>query len=211
MNSVRTSTTLKHEIRTVVNGYVVAPHVVPKGSAMLHVAAYEGYHKCIDVLVQAGADVNEIIGRGETPLIIATRKEYSKCVATLLSSGADPNIKSNGLRRYTALMYAIRGCNVEIVTMLLSVGADPHLGHNTWTGLSWAKSECNYAIKHKRNLKTKLLSTDRKTEIDEAVDRAERASQILEILLKHIEEGEGPVVSNTGSVLDEGHECSPPT
>lgn len=100
VNSMRTSMMLNHKIRTEVGGCTLMPHVVSKGLAMLHVAAYDDYHKCIDVLVQAGVDVNETIRRGETPLIIATGKQYPKCVTALLSSGADPKLKSNGLQRY---------------------------------------------------------------------------------------------------------------
>ena len=79
--------------------------ILPKESTLLHVAANEGFDKCVDALLEAGVDVNTVTTEGETALIIASKKGHTKCAALLLSGGADPNITENK-QGNTALMCA---------------------------------------------------------------------------------------------------------
>ena len=47
-------------------------------------AAWSGYDKCVDILIQAGADVNIQDPYGNTALKLATDRGHDKCVDTLI-------------------------------------------------------------------------------------------------------------------------------
>ena len=120
VNSIKTTKTLTHEeiIRNE-QGRVRIPRVVPVGSPLLLLAVYEGFDKCVNLLIEAGADVNVLPQYGEPAVVFAVRKAYPKCVAALVAAGADVTIKQDTLMRYSAIDCAIERSDPEILKLLL--------------------------------------------------------------------------------------------
>ncbi|XP_039990270.1 ankyrin repeat and SOCS box protein 3 isoform X2 [Xiphias gladius] len=58
----------------------------------LFVAAQYGQQECLEILVNAGANVNTQAADLATPLLIASQEGHQACVDFLLDHGADPNI-----------------------------------------------------------------------------------------------------------------------
>ncbi|XP_071317753.1 ankyrin repeat and SOCS box protein 3 [Trachinotus anak] len=58
----------------------------------LFVAAQYGQQECLEILVNAGANVNTQAADLATPLLIASQEGHQACVYFLLDHGADPNI-----------------------------------------------------------------------------------------------------------------------
>jgi ankyrin repeat protein len=65
----------------------------------------------VQVLLSAGADVNQATGYGWTPLLVATQNRYYQLGAFLLDKGADPNIANKG--GWTPLYLAVDNRNIE--------------------------------------------------------------------------------------------------
>ncbi|XP_054623108.1 ankyrin repeat and SOCS box protein 3-like isoform X2 [Dunckerocampus dactyliophorus] len=57
----------------------------------LFLAAEVGQQECLEILVNAGANVNTKAATGCTPLLIASEEDHMECVDFLLDHGADPN------------------------------------------------------------------------------------------------------------------------
>ncbi|PWU08987.1 MAG: hypothetical protein C5B51_06820 [Terriglobia bacterium] len=66
------------------------------GLTPLTYAAREGCLECVQTLVEAGADVNQVTNYGWTPLLTATQNRHYKIGAYLLDHGADPNLANRG-------------------------------------------------------------------------------------------------------------------
>jgi ankyrin repeat protein len=66
------------------------------GFAPLHFAARQGFFDVVKVLVEAGADVNQLNpGDRSTPLVVATINGYFDIGSYLLERGANPNLASD--------------------------------------------------------------------------------------------------------------------
>ena len=65
----------------------------------------------VKVLLEAGADVNQVTGYGWSPLLVATQNRYYKLAAYLLDRGADPNLPNKG--GWTPLYLATDNRNIE--------------------------------------------------------------------------------------------------
>jgi len=91
----------------------------------------------VKVLLEAGADVNQVSGYGWSPLLVATQNRYYKLGAYLLDHRADPNLPNKG--GWTPLYLATDNRNIEngdypvrkgdmdhleYITLLLDKGAD---------------------------------------------------------------------------------------
>lgn len=61
-----------------------------KGDTLLILAAYHKHLKCIDLLLEAGADHSRINDRGQTALGSAVFRQDVKAVKRLLAAGAEP-------------------------------------------------------------------------------------------------------------------------
>lgn len=85
--------------------------------------------KLVNVLIEAGADVNNVSGGPEatstTPLLDATINGYQEVVLTLLKAGASPDVPDQNKK--TPLWYGASTDNVEVVQMLLDAGANANL------------------------------------------------------------------------------------
>lgn len=81
-------------------------------------ALYEQNKEITELLLQAGADVNQ--GKSTSPLIEAITNQDAELVQQLIKLGADVNCS----RDTTPLLAAIKVENVEIIRALLQAGAD---------------------------------------------------------------------------------------
>ena len=87
-------------------------------------ASRHGHDKCLQGIIEAGADVNTRSERGYTALIYAAQFGRPNCSELLLKAGADVNLKKQ--HGYSALHYA---CNRKenhavCVDLLIKAGAD---------------------------------------------------------------------------------------
>ena len=98
-------------------------------NTMLYTAMERRHCECVNVLIEAGADVNRNNNRhGNTVLIYTCVKtdlpedlQLIQCVSLLLSAGADVNLLN--CNQYSALMYFSREGHVECVNLLIKAGA----------------------------------------------------------------------------------------
>ncbi len=94
-------------------------------------AARSSDAKCLEVLLQHGADPNarNLSTMGTTALMFAALEGRADCVKLLLTHGADPNIKdADGS---TALSYAAFRGRLTAMRILLDAGADPNADPHT--------------------------------------------------------------------------------
>ncbi len=81
------------------------------GLTPLVFAARQDCLECAKVLLDAGANVNQITHYGWTPLLTATQNRHYKLAAYLLDKGANPNISNNG--GWSPLYIATDNRNIE--------------------------------------------------------------------------------------------------
>jgi ankyrin repeat protein len=109
------------------------------GLTALVFAARQGDLETVKVLVDAGADVNQVTQYGWSPLLTATQNRYYKVASFLLDHGANPNIANKG--GWTPLYIATDNRNIEggdypvrkpdidhleYISKLLDKGANPN-------------------------------------------------------------------------------------
>ena len=113
------------------------------GVTALHFAARQGYREAAQVLVDAGADVNQLSGDQTSPLLVAAINGHFDLAKFLLDNGADPRLAAeNG----ATPLFAVLNCEwapkanypqpraqqqqqttyLEMMTALLDKGADPN-------------------------------------------------------------------------------------
>ncbi|APR97735.1 ankyrin repeat domain-containing protein [Wolbachia endosymbiont of Folsomia candida] len=92
-------------------------------TTLLHIAAICGYTKVAELLIDQGADVNDIDKKGNTPLHNATLNGKTEVAELLLERGA--NIESGTICGYTPLhIAASHNSSSAMVKLLLDKGAD---------------------------------------------------------------------------------------
>ncbi|XP_061091867.1 ankyrin repeat domain-containing protein 50 [Conger conger] len=121
------------------------------GMTPLLLAAYEGQAQVLELLLEAGADVDESAGlRGNasaavTPLLAAASMGHGAVVSTALFWGATADAIDGEGR--TALSLAAARGSVEVVRALLDRGLDEnHKDHLGWTPLHAAACEGHRAV-----------------------------------------------------------------
>ena len=82
----------------------------------------DGCAACLELLRDAGADLEATDGYGLTPLHYAARRGDTKMVSLLVEAGVDFDAKT--LDKETALHYAARGGDTKIVSLLVEAGVD---------------------------------------------------------------------------------------
>lgn len=100
------------------------PHV--DGVTGVHVAAEEGHLECVELLIEAGADVTVLDEEDRSPLLLAVKGNYGEVASTLIKAGADPNtpyVDDEG-ESHNLLMDSIIVENADFALLLIEQGAD---------------------------------------------------------------------------------------
>jgi ankyrin repeat protein len=94
------------------------------GDTFLHSAAFNGYNKVAELLIEAGTDPNAKNDQNYTPLhraAAARNSNTQQVIVTLLKAGADPNAKTSS--GDTPLHIAVRNNNINAGLPLINNGA----------------------------------------------------------------------------------------
>ena len=111
------------------------------GATALHWAAYRDDLESADLLIRAGANVNQVNDLRVTPLMLAATNGSSAMVGRLLLAAANPNASLESGE--TPLMAAARTGSAETVRLLLGKGAAVNAAES-WrnqTALMWAAAQ----------------------------------------------------------------------
>lgn len=81
--------------------------------------------KCVVLLLEKGANINDKERHHMTPLLFASRQGHTSIVQKLIESGAEINRRDT--RGLTALAWASNNGYGQIVRLLLNSGADPNI------------------------------------------------------------------------------------
>lgn len=101
-----------------------------QGDTLLVFAAGKGRKEAVQVLLKAGAPVNNYSGQGDTALIRAVSEGRRDVVEILLSAKADVNAR--GIKSYlgtSSLFLASSIGSIEVIKMLVNAGADVDLAN----------------------------------------------------------------------------------
>lgn len=107
-------------------------------------ASIAGNIEIIEMLLEAGADVNGKDEWGDTALMATAEFGHANAARLLIESEADVDATKPG--RTTALMIAARRGNLEITKILIDAGADVNIGLGGDTALSLAAWKGNVKI-----------------------------------------------------------------
>ena len=99
--------------------------IADDGKTMLMAAAADDNTGLLSMLLDAGADPDDVNDRGGTALMYAAANGAPGCVRLLLESGADIDARAdNG---WTAVTLASAKGHLDVVALLLGRGADPNV------------------------------------------------------------------------------------
>ncbi|PML61919.1 ankyrin repeat domain-containing protein [Vibrio breoganii] len=95
----------------------------------LHLASSNGYLTCVEILVEAGADINSKRWDERTPLMFASAFGQNEVVEYLCNKGADVSCRANqkqyGIQTdYSALHFSARNGHRGVYEILLRFGAN---------------------------------------------------------------------------------------
>ena len=106
------------------------------GSTALHSAAQRVQLAAMELLRQAGANIDAVNSHGQTPLSLAARDQDWRAVEFLVKAGANVNLGGDG---EFPLSTAAGAGNTEAMHHLLIGGADPnHVDSDGWSVLMFA-------------------------------------------------------------------------
>ncbi|TRY78952.1 hypothetical protein DNTS_014712 [Danionella cerebrum] len=88
----------------------------------LRSAAAQGHIRCLQVLLDHGAELDSLDVKAQTPLFTAVTGKHLDCVVALLKAGANPN--GSPYNNCSPVLTAAREGDVDILRELLYYGAD---------------------------------------------------------------------------------------
>ncbi|KAM4733182.1 ankyrin repeat and SOCS box protein 12-like [Anableps anableps] len=88
----------------------------------LRTAAALGHPRCLELLLEHGAEIDILDVKAQTPLFTAVSGKHLDCVVTLLKAGADPN--GSQYNNCSPVLTAAREGDVDILRELLRFGAE---------------------------------------------------------------------------------------
>ena len=90
----------------------------------LHEVVKDGCTDNLTVLIEGGADPDELDDNGLTPLYWAAHGDNVEAVYILITAGADPSIRDENGRTPLHWVTFRRGCNHQAFRVLVEAGAD---------------------------------------------------------------------------------------
>ena len=158
----------------------IANNLNENKGTMLHFTVRSKHDKCVEVLLESGADVNWRDDSTFTPLVRAAEYGYVYGVQRLIQAGADVNRR--GEDNKTALMLAGSEGYDKCVELLLDAGADV----NVWTNGEYDRQfTALHAAVNSKDIKTGA-DVNRKSEKNETAlkdARVEGPVKCIEMLL----------------------------
>jgi ankyrin repeat protein len=125
------------------HGYLPYNRAIPAGGeTALLFAARVGDLASAELLVAAGANVNDADAWGVSATTLAAHSGFGELVEFLLEEGADPNAAVPG---FAALHEAIMRRDEKMVGALLAHGADANVPLRTWTPTRRSSDDFNFA------------------------------------------------------------------
>jgi ankyrin repeat protein len=94
---------------------------INNGFTPLIVASISGHYKCIELLINNGAIVDNVDNDGNTSLILASKNGHYKCIELLIKNCAD--INKNGINNFTPLIVASISGHYKCIELLINNGA----------------------------------------------------------------------------------------
>lgn len=123
------------------HGYLPYNRMIPHGGdTALMFAARSGDLASAKVLVEAGANLNDVDAWGVSATTLAAHSGFTPLVEFLLDKGANPNAAAD----FTALHEAIMRRDERMVTALLNHGADPNTSIKNWTPTRRSSKDYNF-------------------------------------------------------------------
>ena len=124
------------------HGYLDYNRPIPHGNdTALMFAARDGDLASAQLLVAAGANVNDEDAWGVSAVVLAAHSGFTDVVEFLLEKGANPN---SGKAGFTALHEAIMRRDENLVKVLLDHGADANATVRTWTPTRRSSRDFNF-------------------------------------------------------------------
>jgi ankyrin repeat protein len=162
------------------------------GLTSLVYAARANDLESVRILLEAGADVNQVTHYGWSPLLVATQNRYYQLASYLLDHGADPNITNKG--KWAPLYLAVDNRNIE--------GGDYPVRKADMDTLDYIKklidkgADVNWRIKESTWYRTVFTSQWVHEDGATAFWRASQSSDlaVLKLLLEH---GADPNIATT--------------
>ena len=99
-----------------------------QGYTALMKAAENDHFKCLDTLIEGGADVNIQNYSSCTAVICAAQSHHVKCLELLTQAGADVNVQD--VDGCTPLRYAVEKSDYRSVQLCIKAGAEINLVNN---------------------------------------------------------------------------------
>lgn len=88
----------------------------------LRTAAALGHLRCLELLLEHGAEIDSLDVKAQTPLFTAVSGKHLDCVVALLKAGADPN--GSQYNNCSPVLTAAREGDVDVLRELLRFGAE---------------------------------------------------------------------------------------
>jgi ankyrin repeat protein len=125
------------------HGYLPYNREIPAGDeTALLFAARVGDRESAQLLIKAGANVNDADAWGVSAVTLAAHSGFGEVVDLLLETGADPNAMKAG---FAPIHEAIMRRDEHVVASLLAHGANANLPLQTWTPTRRSSDDWNFA------------------------------------------------------------------